>query len=617
MVNNRHIFFWIILLGWLVLLESCDKDDPQTNTQGSIQLNSVLVGTYALDLNSSTNNNRAPVDKPIVATFSMALNQNSVQSALTLKSKATGQVIPFEISYLNNNKTVSILPDQNLGSNDTYTLTISDELRGIDNQSFLGFTISFTTAPAQLSISSITIDGKPALNQERITNVPTENAIIEVIFSSPLDPSTITSQTILAGGNNLSIPLAVSLSDENKKLVVELNGKLDDLRRYQFAISANVKGAQGEEFQSYTRNFFSAPDGEQDFPLIPQEDLLTLVQQKSFEYFFDFAHPASGMARERNSSGDLVTSGGSGFGIMALIVGMEREFITKQEGLTRMDKILDFLATSDRFHGAWSHWINGNTGDVIPFSTNDNGGDLVETSFLVQGLITFRQYLDENNPEELELINRINELWHSVEWDWYTREGQDVLYWHWSPDKAWAMNHQIKGYNEALITYVLAAASPTHPIDADVYHKGWASNGGIISGKTFYNITLPVGFDYGGPLFFTHYSFLGLDPRNLSDQYANYWTQNVNHSLINHAHSVANPKKFVGYSDENWGLTASDNHVGYNAHSPTNDLGVISPTAALSSFPYTPEESMKALEFFYYNLGDRLWGLMDSMMLST
>ena len=314
------------------------------------------------------------------------------------------------------------------------------------------------------------------------------------------------------------------------------------------------------------------------------------------------------MARERNSSGDIVTSGGSGFGIMALIVGIERGFISRDEGRERMEKILTFLESADRFRGAWPHWMHGTTGDVIPFSTNDNGGDLVETSFLIQGLLTFRQYMDESVAAEQSVIDRINALWQTVEWDWYTRDGQKVLYWHWSPDKQWTMNHAIRGYNEALITYFLAAASPTHAVDASVYHEGWAANGGIRNNKSYFNITLPVGYDYGGPLFFAHYSFLGLDPRNLQDTYANYWTQNVNHSRINHAYAVANPKRFVGYSDENWGLTASDNHEGYSAHSPTNDLGVITPTAALSSFPYTPEESMKALKFFYYTLGDRLWG---------
>src|SRR5690606_22912304 len=236
------------------------------------------------------------------------------------------------------------------------------------------------------------------------------------------------------------------------------------------------------------------------------------------------------------------------------------------------------------------------------------GGDLVETSFLVQGLLTFRQYLDENIATEKSLIDRINALWHTVEWDWYTREGQKVIYWHWSPDKQWTMNHQVQGYNEALITYFLAAASPTHAIDASVYHEGWARNGAIANGKSYYGITLPLGFEYGGPLFFAHYSFLGLDPRNLSDDYANYWEQNVNHTLINYRYSVRNPKNYVGYGDACWGLTASDGDQGYSAHSPTNDRGVITPTAALSSFPYTPEESMRALKFYYYSMGDRLWG---------
>jgi hypothetical protein len=140
------------------------------------------------------------------------------------------------------------------------------------------------------------------------------------------------------------------------------------------------------------------------------------------------------------------------------------------------------------------------------------------------------------------------------------------------------------------------------------------------NGKTFYDIMLPLGYDYGGPLFFAHYSFLGLDPRNLSDSYANYWTQNTAHSLINYKYCVANPKKYRGYSAKCWGLTASDIQNSYSASSPTNDLGVIAPTAALSSIPYTPEQSMEALKFFYYVLGDKLWGtygFYDSFNLTS
>ena len=342
---------------------------------------------------------------------------------------------------------------------------------------------------------------------------------------------------------------------------------------------------------------------------LTNEVLLEKVQHQTFKYFYDFAHPVSGMARERNSSGDIVTSGGSGFGLMALIVGMERGFITRQQGLEQIEKMVGFLETCDRYHGVWPHWLNGATGEVVPFSPKDNGADLVETAFMIQGLITVRQYLYKNNPVEKALVHRINSLWQEVDWEWFTRGGEEVLYWHWSPDFGWEMNHAIRGHNETLIVYVLAASSPTHPIDTTVYHKGYARNGEIVNGNSYYGIELPLGEAFGGPLFFSHYSFLGLDPRNLQDRYANYWKQNANHALINRAYCKENPKGYKGYGEECWGLTASDNQQGYSAHSPTNDLGVITPTAAISSIPYTPEYSLEAIRHFYYEYGDSLWGI--------
>jgi len=341
---------------------------------------------------------------------------------------------------------------------------------------------------------------------------------------------------------------------------------------------------------------------------LTDEKLLDLVQHQSFKYFYDFGHPASGMARERNSNLDTITSGGTGFGLMTLVVGMERGYITRQEGIARVEKILNFLETCDRYHGVWPHWLDGSTGEVIPFSPKDNGADLVETAFLVQGLIIVRAYLRDTDAKEMELQKRINTLWQEVEWDWFTQGGEEVLYWHWSPDFGWEMNHAIRGHNETLITYVLAASSPTHPIDSLVYHKGYARNGEITNGSDSYGIKLPLGEDLGGPLFFSHYSFLGLDPRNLEDQYANYWEQNVNHTLINRQYCIDNPNGYEGYGEAIWGLTASDNHQFYSAHSPTNDLGVITPTAAISSIPYTPEYSLKAIRNFYYELGEDLWG---------
>jgi hypothetical protein len=454
------------------------------------------------------------------------------------------------------------------------------------------------------TLMDITIDGHSLANR----TAASVNPEFSLTFSAPVHRASAEEMIVLSKGGD-AVPLTYTFSNHDSTVIVSTVQPLNYFSTYTFRVRADLISQMQQKFGTdYTVSVVTEIDPADKFERISDTALLDSVQHRTFSYFYDFAHPASGMARERNTSGNTVTSGGSGFGVMALIVGIERGYITRQEGLDHLDKILGFLETADRFHGAWAHWMDGNTGSVQPFSPNDNGGDLVETSFLIQGLLTVRQYLKAADANELALIDRINALWQGVEWDWYTRGGQNVLYWHWSPDKEWTMNHQIRGYNEALITYFLAAASPTHAIDPRVYHEGWAANGAIKNGKTFYDIVLPLGYDYGGPLFFAHYSFLGLDPRGLQDTYANYWTQNVNHSLINHAYCVDNPKNYAGYSDSCWGLTASDNKQGYSAHSPTNDLGVISPTAALSSFPYTPQESLKALHFFYYTLGDRLWG---------
>ncbi|WP_160714262.1 glucoamylase family protein [Chitinophaga solisilvae] len=347
-------------------------------------------------------------------------------------------------------------------------------------------------------------------------------------------------------------------------------------------------------------------------PNLSDSQLLDLVQQQTFRYFWDFAHPVSGMARERSNKSpdygdEVVTTGGTGFGVMAIIVATERKWITREQAVARLLKIISFLRKADHYHGIFPHWMNGETGKTIPFGRKDDGGDLVESAFLFQGLLAARQYFQQGVPAERELRDNINWTWKEAEWDWYTRDGRDVLYWHWSPNNGWAMNHRILGWNECLITYVLAASSPSYPVKAEVYHKGWAASNYFRNDRDFYGIRLPLGFDYGGPLFFTHYSFLGLDPHGLKDRYADYWTQNKNHTLINREYCIRNPKGFKGYSADCWGLTACDTYDGYDAHSPTNDFGTIAPTAALSSFPYTPEYSMQALKHFYFKLGGNIW----------
>ncbi len=349
--------------------------------------------------------------------------------------------------------------------------------------------------------------------------------------------------------------------------------------------------------------------------------LFRKVQAATFQYFWDGAEPVSGLARERvhldniypQNDQDVVTSGGGGFGVMAILVGIERGFITRAQGVKRLETILHFLETADRFHGAWPHWWNGKTGKVTPFSKYDDGGDLVESSFMLQGLLCVRQYFKNGNKQEKAIAARADKLWKEVDFNFY-RNNQNVLYWHWSPNHEWKMNFAVKGYNECLIMYILAASSPTHAVPAEVYHEGWAMNGKIKDTTVSYNLPLSLKHQgnppNGGPLFWAHYSYLGLDPRGLKDKYANYWDETVNQAKINYEWCVQNSEGFKGYGPNNWGLTASYSVKGYAGHAPSKerDKGVISPTAALSSFPYTPKESMQAMKFWYNEMGDKVWG---------
>ena len=344
---------------------------------------------------------------------------------------------------------------------------------------------------------------------------------------------------------------------------------------------------------------------------LSDEALLDLVQKKTTIYFTDFSEPNTGLARERSNDtfGDIVTTGGSGFGMMAIIAGMERGYLPREYGIYLFDKQLTFLEKCERFHGMWAHWYDGASGKVFPFSKYDDGGDLIESAFLAQGLLTVRQYFKESAPE---LARRADELWRGMEWDWYT-QGTDSLYWHWSKNYGWKMNHRIKGYDECFIAYVLAASSPTHKVGRKVYEACYKNSPYYYNGKSYYGIPLTIGMEYGGPLFFTHYSFLGLDPRGLTDGLTNYYERGRAHALIHYNYAIENPKGWKGYGADLWGFTSSDDpKVGYCSHHPgtPDENGTVSPTAAISSIVYTPEESLKCMHHLYEDLGDELFGPM-------
>ena len=482
-----------------------------------------------------------------------------------------------------------------------------------------GSTPIITPPPSSLSTKLITLNGKQEISLDYNINT---TPLIKFSFSAPIDHASVNNSfSFVSSVSGTSVSFNSTYSNGDSVVVLQPTSALNFLNKYTITAATTLKSKAGGSLASAASlSFITQIDSSDKFSRLSDSALLDLVQQQTFKYFWDFGHPVSGMARERNTSADVVTTGGTGFGVMSIIVGINRNFITRTEGLQRISTIVNFLTGNcTRYHGAFSHWINGATGATVPFSQYDDGGDLVETSLLMQGLLCARQYFNTADANEVSLRANINTLWNGIEWNWFRQNAQDVLYWHWSSNYNFQINQAITGWDEALIVYVLAASSNTDSIPRIVYDNGWAQNGGMKNGNTYYGIQLPLGPNLGGPLFFSHYSFLGINPHDLTDSYANYFTQNTNHSLINYNFCVANPNGFYGYSSTNWGLTASDDDIsGYSAHAPDNDDGVITPSAAISSLPYTPVQSMSALKFFYYTLGDKLWkqyGFVDAFNL--
>ncbi|HVW97646.1 MAG TPA: glucoamylase family protein [Mucilaginibacter sp.] len=460
--------------------------------------------------------------------------------------------------------------------------------------------------PESFSFNALKVNGTfNGFNYNNVNSKP----VIKLSFTAPIDEASVAANVNLRTKSGSATTFSTSYENGDSTIVINPSG-LDPITQYVLSVTTGLKSAKkGSLLSEVDVQLTTAIDSTDKFPPITDNQLLDLVEKQTLKYFTDFGHPVSGLARERNTSGDVVTTGGSGFGVMAIVAGVSRNFISRADGLAQLMKMVTFLKDkAQKFHGAFPHWMNGATGVVVPFSTQDDGADLVETAYLMQGLLTARQYFNGSGSDETTLRADINIIWNNVEWDWFRQNGQNTLYWHWSPDYGWSTNMQVNGWDEALITYVIAASSPTHSIPKAVYDNGWALNGGIKNGGTYYGIKLPLGPAQGGPLFFSQYSFLGIDPNSLSDAYASYDVQNKAHAQINYNYCLANPKGYNGYSADCWGLTASDIQGGYTASSPTNDVGVIAPTAAIASLPYTPQESMKALKFFYYKLGDKIWG---------
>lgn len=473
-----------------------------------------------------------------------------------------------------------------------------------------------------LNINLIKLNG--SIVNQSFVQLQANKMELLISFSQTVDKKSVMDACKITNLQNAqALDIDFQFSNQDSTLTIHLKDSLTYLTRYKFQIGTGSKSITSETLSTaYQLEFKTGINPADKFPRISDEALLDKVQKETFKYFWDYGHPVSGLARDKTNANALddCSIGGTGFGLMTIPIAIDRAFINRRDGLNRMNKIVDFLTNqAEKFHGAFSHRINGSTGKVIEWSPGDDGADLVETSFLMMGLLTTRQYFNADNAEEKLLRDRIYSLYSNVDWNWFNKD-QSGLYWLWSPKNEWKHSFLVRGWNETLIVYILAASSPTHSITKEIYDKGFANQGGLKNGNTYFGLNLPLGEPFGGPLFLSQYTFLGINPTGLKDQYADYQVQTKNHSLINQAYCSANPKGYLGYSDSYWGLTACSTNSGYKVCMPTNDLGVIAPTASLSSFAFTPQESMKALHFFYYKLGDLLWqqnGFADAINLNV
>lgn len=594
--RDPTILIWLAVFLIFVMNLACKKEAPLKPEAPALTIQYVRLGAESILHESIV----APEGNIVIGFSKPIANQSGIYFQLSNESKS----IHLNTTWSEDRKEVIISNPESWKEGKQYSLIISKDLKAEDGGKFDGTTLTFTTQVKEFSLSLFNSFGE-ALKSGSLNTDINLHPEFELVFSHPVPEKVIQDNMSWSGPGPAKLILT-KLSDTSYQL--SSSESLRYYTNYGIAFGEDIAEATGRPFDPVTYDLFTQLDSTYKFPEVTDEELLTLVQEQTFKYFWEGAEPNSGMAKERSTSSGTVTSGGTGFGLMAIVVAVERGFVTRDEAIERWRKIFNFLADADRFHGAWSHWIDGETGKVRPFSKKDNGADLVETAFLLQGMLTVRQYLNSDVTEEATLIDQINELWQSVEWDWFTKSGENVLYWHWSPEYKWEINLPIRGHNETQIVYILAASSPNHSIDRVVYDEGYARSGAIMNGSSYYGYNLPIGPEKGGPLFFAHYSYLGMDPRKLKDKYADYWEQNKNHTLINQAYCIENPKHFIGYSQDCWGLTASDEKERYSAHSPSNDQGIITPTAAISSLPYTPEESMDVIHHFYYRMGDRLWG---------
>ena len=343
--------------------------------------------------------------------------------------------------------------------------------------------------------------------------------------------------------------------------------------------------------------------------------LLDSLQRTSFQYFWDQGSSVTGLIRDRNTGGSPASTASTGFGLSAICIGIDHGWVSRTDGATRVLTALQVLwnmpqgnATSGTigYKGLYWHWLDMSTAT----RTWDSELSTIDTALLFAGIMDAREYFTSNTGDEPQIRALADSITSRADWA-FMKNGGPGLKMGFKPGVTGFSGFGTwTGYNEAMIMYIIAIGSHTHPVPSSDW-KTWTSG---------YNWSTQFGYTYliFPPLFGHQYSHCWIDFRAVQDTFmmthsSNYFENSTRATLAQRAYAIANPGGKVGYGANLWGLTASDvpPPTGYNARGAPpaqNDDGTITPTAPISSIPFAPTECLAVAHNLWDNYGTFLWG---------
>jgi hypothetical protein len=363
------------------------------------------------------------------------------------------------------------------------------------------------------------------------------------------------------------------------------------------------------------------------------DPLVEDLQERSFRYFWDLANPANGLVPDRWPTPSFASVAAVGFGLTAYPIGVERGWITREQARERVLATLRFFATAVQGSGPVGN--TGYRGFLYHFLDMDSGVrfkqvelSTIDTALFLAGALVCQSYFDGSDTGETEIRSLAETLYERAEWTWMQPRPPGVIM-GWTPEGGY-LPLNWRGYDEAMILYILALGSPTYPIEASAW-PAWTS-------------TYPWGEFYGqhyvgfAPLFGHQFSELWVDFRGIQDDYMrargiDYFENSRRAVLAQRGYAVADPAGFAGYGENVWGLTACDGpadlvtEIGgrqvrffsYAARgacfTEIRDDGTVAPYAAAASIPFAPELAIAAVHEMHARYGDLLWstyGFLDA-----